>query len=171
MYCIPIPKIVGEIMESNFKAPQMLDHNQFLRLPSQEREQYLREILRKTMKMNPNGITISKITDSLPIGQRTISKHLSIMEYTNEVYTEKIGNTTVYYPNTRLMHPASEKKFDLGNIEFQAYIIRNKIIGDSVFIQETKKSDYSEDIGSGIMIPVDKFKDFVNFLSNVATGV
>ncbi len=149
----------------------MLDTNQFLKLPSHEREQYLRETLRKTIKMNPNGITISLISQNLPIGHRTVSKHLSIMEYTNEIYSDKIGNTSVFYPNTRLMHPASEKTFDLGNIEYQAYIIRNKTLGDSIFIQEKRKSEYTDDIGSGIMIPIDKFKDFVNFLADVAKAV
>jgi len=158
-------------METAIKAPQMLEKSQFLRLPSHEREQYLREVLRKTIKMNPNGITISMINQNLGIDTRTISKHLSIMEYTNEIYSEKIGNTSVYYPNTRLMHPAVEKAFELKDIEFQVYIIKNNRIGDSVFIQERKKGDYMDDIGSGIMIPIDQFKNFVDYLNDVAKAV
>lgn len=158
-------------MESEVKIPQMLERSQFIRLPTQEREQYLREVLRKTIKLNPNGITIGKITDHLRIDSRTVSKHLAIMEYTNEIYSEKIGNTSVYFPNTRLMHPAAEHAFDLDTTELQAYIIRNARIGDSVFIQEKRKGEYNDDIGSGIMIPIDKFKDFVGFLNTVATGV
>ena len=158
-------------MEAEIKIPHMLDRSQVIRLPTQEREQYHREMLRKTVKMNPNGITVGKITEYLHLDSRTTSKHLSIMEYTNEIYSEKVGNTSVYYPNTGLMHPASEQAFDLGTTELQAYIIRNARIGDSVFIQEKRKGEYTDDIGSGIMIPVDKFKDFVGFLNSVATGV
>lgn len=158
-------------MEAEIKIPQMLDRSQFIKLPTQEREQYLREVLRKTVKMNPNGITIGKITEYLHLDSRTTSKHLSIMEYTNEIYSEKVGNTSIYYPNTRLMHPASEQAFDLVTTELQAYIIRNTRIGDSIFIQEKRKGEYNDDIGSGIMIPIDKFKDFVGFLNSVATGV
>ncbi len=158
-------------MEAEFKIPQMLERSQFIRLPTQEREQYLREILRKTIKFNSNGITIGKITDHLHIDSRTVAKHLAIMEYTNEIYSEKIGNTSVYYPNTRLMHPASEHAFDLGKTELQAYVIRNTRIGDSVFIQEKRTGEYNDDIGSGIMIPIDKFKGFVEFLNKVAKEV
>ena len=158
-------------MESEVKIPQMLERSQFIRLPNQEREQYLREVLRKTIKMNSNGITIGKIIENLHLDSRTVSKHLAIMEYTNEIYSEKIGNASIYYPNTRLMHPAAEKAFEMGSTELQAYIIRNTRIGDSVFIQEKKKGEFKDDIGSGIMIPLDKFKDFVGFLNNIATGV
>ena len=158
-------------MKTTIKTPQMLDRNQFLRLPTHEREQYVREILRKTIKMNINGLTVSKINQNLRIDPRTISKHLSIMIYTNEIYSEKIGNTSVYYPNTRLMHPASERIFNLDNIEFQVYVVKNSRLGDSVFIQERRKSEYKDDIGSGIIIPIDKFKDFTQYLNEISEAV
>ena len=93
------------------------------------------------------------------------------MEYTNEIYSEKYGRTVVYYPNTKLMHPASEQAFDLGDIEFQVYTIKNSRIGDSIFIQERKKGEYIDDIGSGILIPVTKFKDFADYLYDIARGM
>ena len=158
-------------MESKIKTPQMLDRAQFVRLPTHEREQYTREILRKALKMNPNGLTVSKINQSLGIDTRTISKHLSVMEYTNEIYSEKFGRTAVYYPNAKLMHPASEQAFDLGHIEFQVYTIKNSRIGDSIFIQERKKGEYTDDIGSGILIPITKFKDFTEYLYDIARGM
>lgn len=158
-------------MEPKIKTPQTLERAQFIRLPTHEREQYMREILRKTLKMNPHGLTISKINQHLGIDPRTISKHLSVMEYTNEIYSEKFGRTSVYYPNTRLMHPASEQAFDLGQIEFQVYIIRNNRLGDSIFIQEKKKGEYVDDVGSGIMIPISKFKEFTLYLDKIARTV
>lgn len=158
-------------METKIKTPQMLERDQFVRLPTHEREQYIRETLRKTLKMNPHGLTISMINKYLGIDTRTITKHLSIMEYTNEIYSEKFGRTSVYFPNTRLMHPASEQAFDLDDIEFQVYQIRNNRVGDSIFIQERKKGEYMDDIGSGIMIPINKFKDFTTYLNKIAEGV
>lgn len=154
-------------VETEIKLPQMLEMRQYMQLPTHEREQYVREVIRQTLKLNPNGVTASKLGRNLPIDGRTISKHLSIMQYTNELYTEKDGNNVYYYPNSRLMHPASEKVFELGHIEFQVYHLRNKRLGDSIFIQERKKDDYKDDIGSGIIIPVDKFKEFVQYLSKI----
>jgi hypothetical protein len=158
-------------MESEIKLPQMLESRQYMTLPAHEREQYVREIIRQTLRLNPNGVTASKLNRFLPIDGRTISKHLSIMEYTNELYTEKDGNNVYYFPNSRLMHPATEETFSAGNIEFQVFHIRNNRLGDSVFIQERKKDEYKDDIGSGLIIPVDKFKEFVQFLSKIGERV
>lgn len=149
--------------------PQMLEPGQLLRLPNHEREQYLREIIRQTVKLNPNGVRVSVLTKFLPIDSRTISKYLTIMEYTNEVYSEKDGSNVNYFPNSRLMHPISEQAFDLGHVEFQVYHLRNKNLGgDSIFIQERKKDEYKDDIGSGIIIPIDKFKQFTQYLGKIA---
>src|SRR5256885_2093848 len=108
-------------MERGIKVPQMLEQAQLMRLPNHEREQYLREIIRQTVRMNPNGVRVSLLSRYLTIDGRTISKYLTIMEYTNEVYSEKDGSNVNYYPNSRLMHPASEEAFDLGHVEFQVY--------------------------------------------------
>lgn len=121
--------------------------------------------------MNPNGVRVSILTKYLPIGSRTISKYLTIMEYTNEVYSEKDGSNVNYFPNSRLMHPVSEQAFDLGHVEFQVYHLRNSRLGDSIFIQETKKDEYKDDVGSGIIIPIDKFKEFTNYLTKIAEGL
>jgi predicted transcriptional regulator len=122
-------------METVVKIPQMLEQHQYMQLPTHEREQYIREIIRQTLRINSNGVKASTLSKYLPIDERTISKHLAIMEYTNELYTEKDGNNIYYYPNSKLMHPASEETFDLGNIEFQVYHIRNNRLGDAVFIR------------------------------------
>ena len=117
--------------------------------------------------MNPNGVRIPALSKHLPLDERTISKHLAIMQYTNEVYSKKDGNNVYFFPNSKLMHPASEEAFDLGNIEFQVFQLRNERIGEAIFIQERRKDEYKDDIGSGIIIPVDKFKDFVSYLSKI----
>jgi queuine/archaeosine tRNA-ribosyltransferase len=155
-------------MEKSVTIPQLLEKQQYLKLPTHEREQYMREIIRQTVKLNPNGVRISVLAKHLPIDVKTISKYLAIMEYTNEVYSEKDGTHINYFPNSRLMHPASEQAFDLGHVEFQVYHLRNSRLGDSIFIQERKKDEYKDDIGSGIIIPVDKFKEFTQYLSKIA---
>ena len=79
----------GEDLRRLEKVPQMLESRQYMQLPTHEREQYLREIIRQTLKMNPNGVTSATLSRNLPIDGRTVAKHLSVMEYTNELYTER----------------------------------------------------------------------------------
>jgi hypothetical protein len=158
-------------MQSDIKIPQVLALQQVLQLPAHEREQYIREIIRKTLKMNPDGVTIPRLSKLLPFGDRTISKHLAIMLYTNEAYSEKIGTTLFYYPNGRLMRPASEKVFQTDRSSYQAFVVMNKRLGDSIFLQQRKVDEDSNDVGGGIMIPIGSFKEFAKFLSEIAEQV
>lgn len=160
-----------DAMQSEIKIPQVLTMQQVLQLPAHEREQYIREIIRKTLKMNPDGVSIPRLAKLLPFGERTISKHLTIMVYTNEAYSEKIATTLFYYPNGRLMRPASEKVFETEQANFQTFLVMNKRLGDSIFIQQRKVDDDRNDVGGGIMIPLNSFKSFAKFLSEVAEQV
>ena len=69
------------------------------------------------------------------------------------------------------MHHISEEAFDLGTIELKVYNVRNKRLGDSIFIQERKKDEYKDDIGSGLLIPLDRFNDFVKYLKKIGDAL
>lgn len=150
---------------SEITVPEVLNRTEYLKLPPQEREQYVREILRQTVNMNPNGVTVSFITKKLPFDARTIEKHLSIMTYTNEIYTQKIGPTILYLPNSKPMHPVSEKALKVDEREYAAYLLNNRF-GEFIFIQERKTKGFIKDIGGGILIPAKNFEQFVNYLDD-----
>lgn len=146
------------------QTPEVLAKGEYLKLPPNEREQYIREILRQTVRKNINGVTVSTLTQKLPFDSRTIEKHLSVLTCTNEIYSVKIGNTQLYLPNSIPMHHAKKQTFNIKNREYTAYVLQNRM-GEFVFIQEKKKTEYNEEIGGGILIPLADFEQFVNFIS------
>jgi hypothetical protein len=154
------------------QVPESLTKNEYLKLPPQERERYVREILRQTVNMNRHGVTVPLLSKRLPFGSRTIEKHLSIMTYTNEIYTIKIGPTILYLPNSRAIHPAIEidETLNVNGREYAVSVLRNRL-GDFVFIQEKKRTGMAKEIGGGILIPLPNFNKFVEYLNNVATKI
>jgi hypothetical protein len=143
------------------KIPEVLPRAQILRLPPEERESYLREIIKKTIEANPNGISVSQLAKDLPFDSRSIEKHLAIMLHTNEIYSVKIGNTNLYFPNTRALHPIAEAKFSINNREYKLYTLKNRL-GEFVLIQEVRGL---KQVGGGILIPLNGFRQFINKLS------
>jgi hypothetical protein len=148
-------------------VPQVLSEQTLMKLPVRERQHYIKETIRKTIHENQDGVTVQMLAERLPFDRRTIAKHLSVMRYTNELYTRTLGNTIVYLPNSRLIHPQFESTFALTDKELKVSLIKNRL-GEFVFIQERKKDKYREDIGAAIVIPKPAFQDFVRFLRDLS---
>jgi len=123
-----------------------------------ERERYSRDILKKTIEMNPYGVTIGELEDALPFGRKAIEKHLFALTFTNEVYTEVRGATTLYLSNIVGMKEGTKKAITLSDKEYDISIIENRE-GKFVMIRQTEEGDTK----GGIIIPKDKFVEFVEF--------
>lgn len=155
---------------SEIKIPEVLSKSDYLKLPPHERERYVREILRQTVNNNQYGVTVPLLSRSLPFDPRTIEKHLSVLTYTNEIYTVNVGPTTLYLPNSRVMHPVLEKMLKINSREYGVYVLKNRF-GDFVFIQEKKKTEFIEEVGGGILIPLSDFGKFVDYLNEVVKQI
>ena len=157
---------MAERMSEHIKVPDILPKKEYLKLAPEERELYIREILRQTLNMNPYGVTVGGIRRQLPFDGRTVEKHLSILTYTNEIYGMKIGPTTLYLPNSKAMHSAMEKTLLLNGKEYSVHLLQNRL-GKFVFIQEKKKQRFTLDVSRGILIPFSGFGRFVDYLQEI----
>ncbi len=157
-------------MAEQVKVPDVLPKRQYLKLPPEERELYIREVLRQTLSMNQYGITVGGITRHLPFDSRTVEKHLSVLIYTNEIYGIKIGPTTLYLPNSKAMHSIVEKTLRLNGKEYQAHLLQNRL-GKFIFIQEKKTRRYAQDVSGGILVPFSGFADFVDYLQHILASL
>ena len=149
---------------SEIEVPEVLPKNEYLKLPISERELYVREILRQTVKKNLHGVTASNLAQKLPFDSRTIEKHLSVLTCTNEIYAVKIGNTPLYLPNSIPMHHAKKQTLQLRTENMLRTFSRTEWV-NLFFIQEKKKTKFTEEIGGGILVPLTDFQEFVNFIS------
>lgn len=156
----------GDRMAEQIKVPDVLPKKAYLKLPPEERELYVREVLRQTLSMNQYGVTVGAITRQLPFDSRTVEKHLSVLTYTNEIYGVKIGPTRLYLPNTKAMHSVIEKTLLLNGKEYSVHLLQNRL-GKFIFIQEKKKRRYTQDVSGGILIPFSGFAQFVDYLQQI----
>src|SRR6266704_5015186 len=144
--CVDIgPMIMGASTEK-LVVPKVLRREDFLRLPPHERERYVRQIIRDPLNLNTQGVTVTDLARFLPFGPRTIEKHLSILSYTNEIYSVFIGPTAVYHPNSKVMHPLMEKSLKIADREFTLFTLENRF-GRFVLIQEHKGRQLGIDVG------------------------
>lgn len=152
------------------EIPEVLPKSEYLKLPPSERELYVREILLQTVRKNENGVTVGLLVRKLPFDSRTIEKHLSILTYTNQIYSVMVGNTQLFLPNSIPMHPAKKQSFQTKNRDYIAYVLVNRL-GEFVFIQEKKKTEFTKEIGGGILIPLADFDEFVRFLDGFKSDI
>jgi len=154
---------------SELRKPEVLPEGDLGKLPPHEREHYIKTTLRKTIALNPNGVTASQLGKNLGFDPRTVDKHLSVMVHTGDIYTVQYDQTTVYLPNGRSIHPILQKEFDVDKDKvIQIFQLRNRL-GEFVYFQEKLKSDYREDTNMGFLIPIEKFADFMDYLRSVQT--
>lgn len=155
-------------------VPEVLPKEEYLTLPPYERDLYVRQIVRKTLGMNPHGVSIGMLTNSLPFDFRTIEKHLSILIHTNEIYSVRIGPTILYLPNSRAVRPAIEETLRTDGREYGFYLLQNRL-GEFVFIQEKRKTEsgreefggepITEEAKGGVLIPIESYNDFVKHMN------
>jgi len=151
-------------MSEAIEFPNLLSHLEYQKMPPEEKETYIKEILRQTLSKNPDGVTITQLKRQLPFDRRIIEKHLDVMEFTNEIYSFKLGLNKLYIPNHKAMHEATSYSEKLDHYEYKVYTLRNKL-GDFVVIQQKDLKRNSQDITGGLQIPLEHFEKFVKYLS------
>ena len=132
-------------------------------MPPSEKETHIKEILRQTFTLNPSGVTVTQLKQKLPFDRRIIEKHLDVMEFTNEIYSFKLGSNKLYIPNHKAMHEATSYSERLDTNEYQVYTLRNKL-GDFAVIQQRDLKRNTNDITGGLQIPLEHFEKFVKYL-------
>jgi hypothetical protein len=139
------------------------DKERFKELSTSEKEKEIRHIIRETVKLNPNGVTLSMLCEALPFDKRTIEKHLYALQFTNEIYTIRLGRTTLYLSN--LENAERIKKMTIGDIEYEISQVKNRF-GEFMLIKQIKNMD----VVGGILIPKNEFNKFQEFLSKNGGG-
>ncbi len=138
---------------TKIKLPsELLQKETFKSLPAKEKEEYIRNILKKILELNPDGITISQIKEAAGLTYSTIWHHLEIINSTSEGNKISRGNLDVYYPNTNVNHL---NEYDKGKVKYSISTNQNSE-GTFVCIQEKRENRTGNYIVcKGISIPVE----------------
>ena len=135
------------------------DEEEFKHLSTSEKEKFIRHIIRETVKLNPEGVTLSMLCEALPFDKRTIEKHLYALQFTNEIYTIRLGRTVLYLSN--LENTKRIKRRKTGDTEYEISQVKNRF-GEFVLIRQLKNGD----ISGGVLIPLSEFAEFFELISH-----
>ncbi|MBI2134816.1 hypothetical protein HYU09_02420 [Candidatus Woesearchaeota archaeon] len=88
-----------------------LEKEAFKTLPAKEKEEYVSNLLKKILELNPEGITISQIKEATGLTYSTIWHHLEILSCTAQGHKISRGNLDVYYTLQRLLAIQIENRY------------------------------------------------------------
>ena len=138
---------------------ELLQKEAFKSLPAKGKEEYVRNILKKILELNPEGITISQIKEATGLTYSTIWHHLEMLNSTAQGNKISRGNLDVYFPNLSVNHL---NDYDNGKVKYSISTNQNSE-GTFVCIHEKRENragNYT--VCKGISIPVELIDKLVN---------
>jgi hypothetical protein len=139
---------------------------EYTKLEPGAREKYLEGIIRETIFLNKDGVGISQLLDSLPFSRKVLEKHLNKLLLVNEIYEKEYGRTKVYFPNSRAIHSLADFEVKIRGKYYRSVLIDN-VLGKFVYIQEYETGTYGLEVKGGLMIPLESFKEFIDFVHKI----
>ena len=122
-------------MSELVERPTLLSETEYQKMSPQEKETYIKEVLKKTLQLNSNGLTVTKMPDTLQYDRRIIKKRLVIMKVTNEVYTVTLGVEHFSMPNNKAIREATSQSKKFRDDEYQVYTLKNRL-GEFAVLQQ-----------------------------------
>ena len=130
-----------------------------------EREKYVRGLIKNILSMNESGVMVSEIVDATNLNRITVTKHLEHLVAIREAYKSDRGTGAIYYLNGRPAHPTDRISVPIGNKVYDFFKLENAM-GTFVFIQEKEQNELRlTTVKGGIMIKCQdmlQFKDALN---------
>ena len=156
MYIIQMPKI-------NLPK-EILELTVLKSLPAKEKEEYVNNLLKRVLDLNPDGVTISQIKEATGLASSTIWHHLEILKSTAQSRKISHGNNDVYHTYGKEEHQGDYNK---GNARFSVSIVENEE-GKFVCIHDMRKNRLdSYTVVRGVAIPFEIVDDIISELSKI----
>ncbi|MBI2649722.1 hypothetical protein HYX04_00235 [Candidatus Woesearchaeota archaeon] len=142
----------------------MLQKETFKTLPAKEKEEYLSNLLKKVLDINPEGVTISQIKEATGLTYSTIWHHLEVLSCTAQALKVSHGNIDVYYPSGKVDHLNDYAK---GKALYAVSTVENSQ-GKFVCIHEKKENrSGNQRVCSGVSVPIELIDNLVKTLGKV----
>ena len=143
--------------------PDILQKDKIASLPAKGKSEYMYNVLKKILEMNPEGITTSKVVESTGYTYSTVWHHLEMLSATEQCLKKQSGNSDAYFPNhaylnEKLQSKSPKESFQISSIKNDA----GKFIGIHR-LREDRQGNMS--IASGISIAVDNINEIMSALT------
>ena len=130
--------------------PEILQKETFKTLPAKEKEEYISNVLKKILELNPDGITISQIREATGLTYSTVWHHLEILSCTAQCHKVSRGNLDVFFPTGKVSHLNDYTK---GKASYSLSTVENRE-GKFICIHEKRENRTGNStVSKGINIP------------------
>lgn len=143
---------------------EILQKETFKSLPAKEKDEYVGNVLKKIIELNPDGITITQIKEATGLTYSTIWHHLEILSCTAQADKVSKGNLDVYYPCGKFSHL---NEYTKNKAKYLISTVENNE-GKFICIHEQRENRLGNHIVSkGISIPVELIDNLTEDLNKV----
>jgi len=153
----------------NLNLPtNMLSKEQYSALPSLQKEEYIHNLLKEILQLNPSGVTVSDIKKNTYFGHSTIWHHLELLNAKGECLKLEHGDTDVFHLNKAIRHfeELELKGTKLGAL-YHFDLVENTY-GKYLRIQRKRESRTQANITrQGVIIEDDLLDDLINALNKI----
>ena len=146
----------------------MLVKEQYLALPSLQKEKYINNVLKEILMLNKTGVTASDITKATYFGRSTIWHHMELLTAKGECLRLEVGDTYLYHLN-EVVKPLKELQLKGGKLDshYTFDLVRN-MYGEYVRIQRRRESrTKTTHVRQGVIIPYNSFNNFIDTLNTI----
>ena len=153
----------------NIILPQnMLEKEQYLALPSLQKEEYIDNILKEILKINTTGVTVSQIDKSIYFGRSTIWHHMELLAAKGECLRIEVGDTDMYHLN-EVIKPLKELQLKGGKLgAIYTFDLVKNTYGEYVRVQRKRESrTTATHTRQGVIIPYSSFNNFLDTLNTI----
>ena len=146
---------------------EVLQKEAFKSLPAKEKEEYLSNLLKNVLELNPEGITISQIKEATGFTYSTIWHHLEVLSCTAQAHKISRGNLDVYHSAGTTNHL---NEYSKGKVRYSIGTVENNE-GTFVCIHEERENRLgNHTICKGIAIPYELIDDFIESLGKAKSS-
>lgn len=135
-----------------------------LSMSPKDRDKYMEYTILEILKLNPQGTTITEITDATGLNRVTITKHLNRLVAIREAYRIERGPVSIYYKNGKVSHSRTMEHSFANDKRYSFFRLINND-ERSVYIQEKETNTFGTvKVKGGIII---KDEDFLEFMKEL----
>lgn len=125
--------------------------------------------IKKVVKRHPDGVAAPEVAGLVDVAESTARRHLNELKREREVYSRKVSDTTVWYPNGELIHPYLRFAIDLKGKTYR-FSVQEGRSGPLVQIQERSYSLLDgESVEGAIFVEYDELDGFAEALEELRT--
>ena len=144
--------------------PAIRTQEEVLSISPKDREKYMEHTILGILELNPQGATVTEITEATGLNRVTITKHLNRLVAIREAYKVERGPVSIYYKNGKISHSRNVEHSFANDKRYSFF----RLINDeekSVYIQEKETNSCGTvKVKGGIII---KDEDFFEFMKEL----